>query len=206
MATRNFRPNSRADQLAVADRASAAASRFRPTPPETPRRLRKRMEIRSRQARCRSNNSRTCHVDGFIAIVCNCLGRSHDVGNANAPIVGQRTIMGRVHQAAEAPEYRDASVKQIAFDSFYGHRFVKSGDWRKPTFEMSARVTGPRNSNLRPACHFTQNASKTLPILAAPDQPSLYQDRRLAAIPIRTPMPRATATATSGRCSVSLAI
>ena len=53
------------------------------------------------------------HVDRLVALVRDRLGRFHDVGDADGPVVRQRRIHRRVHQAAEAAKDRDRAVENV---------------------------------------------------------------------------------------------
>ena len=55
-----------------------------------------------------------CHVDRFVALRRDRLCGIDDIGNADAPIVRQRRIERRVHQAGEAAENGNAAVEGFA--------------------------------------------------------------------------------------------
>ncbi len=53
------------------------------------------------------------HVDRLVALVGDRLGRFHDIGDADGPIVRQRRIQRRIHQAGEAAKDRNAAVEDV---------------------------------------------------------------------------------------------
>ena len=62
----------------------------------------------------RRDHRRAGHVDGLVALRRDRPGRFHDIGDADDPVVRQRRIQRRVHQAGKAAKDRDAGVEGVA--------------------------------------------------------------------------------------------
>ena len=54
------------------------------------------------------------HVDRLVARFRDRPGRFHDIGDADAPVIRQRRIQRRVHQAGKAAKHRNAAVEAVA--------------------------------------------------------------------------------------------
>ncbi|MGY4173441.1 hypothetical protein ACVIM8_007514 [Bradyrhizobium sp. USDA 4529] len=54
------------------------------------------------------------HVDRLVALRRDRLGRFHDIGDADRPVIRQRRIQRGVHQPREAAKHRNAAVEDIA--------------------------------------------------------------------------------------------
>jgi hypothetical protein len=68
----------------------------------------------------RGDHRGTRHVDRLVAFLGDRLGRLRDVGDANRPVVRQRRIARRVHQAAEGALHAYAGIKGFAV-AWRGH-------------------------------------------------------------------------------------
>ena len=62
----------------------------------------------------RSDDGSAGHVDGLVARLGNRLGRFHHIRDADRPVIRQRRIQRRVHQAAKAAKDRYAAVEGFA--------------------------------------------------------------------------------------------
>ena len=60
------------------------------------------------------DHRRAGHVDRLVARLRDRPGRFHDIGDADAPVVRQRRIQRRVHQAGKAAKDRNAAVEAVA--------------------------------------------------------------------------------------------
>jgi len=54
------------------------------------------------------------HVDRLVALLGDRLGRLHDIGDADRPVVRQRHVHRRVHQLAEIAKHRHVGVERRA--------------------------------------------------------------------------------------------
>jgi hypothetical protein len=62
----------------------------------------------------RRDHRRAGHVDRLVTLCRDRLGRFHDIGDADTPVVRQRRIKRRVHQLGKPAKDRNAAVECVA--------------------------------------------------------------------------------------------
>ena len=98
--------------------ASGGTARTAPSPPKT-----KGKETRAERIAHRADDRGAGHVDGLVAAGLQRVGRFHDVGGADLPVVGERRVDRRIADLLEGVEDRQLLVAE-------GGRSQRSGRLR----------------------------------------------------------------------------